>query len=775
MGQFAFGQSVPRTEDPRLLTGGGNYIHDVVLPRQAYGYVLRSPHAHAKILSINTTEAEAAPGVLAVLTGKDIKADGIGTTAVTMPRKRPDGSPMFASPHPGLVTDRVRFVGDYVAFIVAESVADAKDAAELVLVDYEPINSVTDTAQAPSGNAPAVWDECPDNISNVFAQGDEDATNAAFAKADHIIKKRFVINRITASPMEVRGVVGNYDHRQGRYEVYNDIQAPHALRQNLAENIFKVPETDVRVVTGDVGGAFGMKGPVYPEIRLCAWASKRIGRPVKWHCERSESFQSDEACRDNVSEAELALSSDGTFLGLRVKTIASLGAYLSHDRGLIPTFLNVGVLAGVYTTPAIHSIVTAVFSNTTPTSPYRGAGRPEAAYVLESMIDIAAMELGMDRIELRRKNTIPPEAMPFKTGLTYTYDCGEFEKNMDRTLEMIDYTGFEERRAKAKTRGKLRGLGLSNTIERAAAPIPDAVEVRFDSSGTVTILAGTKDQGQGHDTMYKQLLSHRLGIDTDDMRFVDDDTDKISLGNGTFGSRSAVIGGAALYLAADKIIEKGKKIAAHILEAAEADIEFANGSFAIAGTDRAVPIKEVAKTAFIPMKLPKDMEPGLYENGAFQLEAPNFPNGCHAVEIEIDEETGKVAIIDYCVVDDVGHVINPLTLKGQIKGGIAQGVGQALMENIAYDPDSGQLLSGSFMDYCMPRADDLSCIKIESNPVPTETNPLGVKGAGEAGTVGALPCMMSAIADALSPLGIRHVEMPATAEKIWQAIQNAKS
>lgn len=775
MGQFAFGQSVQRTEDPRLLKGGGNYIHDVVLARQTYGFVLRSPYAHAKILSIDTEEAKSAPGVLAVLTGADIQADGLGATIVTMPRQRPDGSPMFVASHPGLVTNRVRFVGDYVAFVVAETVAQAKDAAELITVDYEPLDAVTDTASAATSESPVIWDECGDNISNYLSQGDVEATNAAFAKADHIVKHRFVINRVTAAPMEVRGCVGNYDQRQDRYEVYNDIQAPHALRQILAEEIFKIPETGVRVITGDVGGAFGMKGPVYPEIRLCAWASKKVGLPVKWHCERSESFQSDEAARDNVSEAELALTSDGKFLGLRVNTIANLGAYLSADRGLIATFLNTGVLAGVYTTPAIHSTVTGVFSNTNPTAPYRGAGRPEAAYVIERMIDIAATELGMDRIELRRKNTIPPEAMPFKTGLTYTYDCGEFRKNLDRTLEMIDYAGFEARRAESRARGKLRGLGVSNTIERAAAPFPDTVELRFDPTGTVTILAGTKDQGQGHDTMYKQLLSHRLGMDTDDMRFVDDDTDKIVFGNGTFGSRSAVIGGAALYMAADKVIEKGKKIAAHILEAAESDIEFADGNFTVAGTDLSLPIKEIAKTAFVPMKMPKGVEPGLFETGSFQLEVPNFPNGCHAIEIEIDEDTGKVEIINYCVVDDVGNVINPLTLKGQIYGGIAQGVGQALMEDIAYDPDSGQLLSGSFMDYSMPRADNFSHIKIESNPVPTKTNPLGVKGAGEAGTVGALPGISSAIADALSPLGIKHVEMPATSEKIWRAIQDAKN
>lgn len=771
MGQFAIGQAVPRTEDPRLLRGNGQYVDDVNLPGQAYGYVLRSPHAHARLVSIDIAAAAAAPGVLGVYTGADL-AD-LGKTVCRLPFKRPDGSPLYQAPHPGLVTDRVRHVGDYVAFVVAETIAQAKDAAELIEVHYDPLPAVTDTARAARPGAPLLWEDCANNIATLIRLGDHEAVEKAFAGAHRVVGRRFVINRISANPMEPRGCLAHFDRREGRYILQVTTQAPHELRKLLAEEIFHLPELDFRVMAGDVGGAFGMKGPVYPEYRLCLWSSRRLGRPVKWTCERSEALHSDEHARDNVSDAQLALAEDGTMLALRVKTIANLGAYLSNDRGLIPIVMNLGTLAGVYRTPAIAVEVTGVFSNTNPTAPYRGAGRPEAAYIIESLIDQAAREMGLDRIELRRRNMIPPTAMPFKTGLTFTYDCGEFEKNMDRVLQMIDYDGFEARRAAARERGKLRGLGLSNSIERAAAPAPETVEIRFDPTGGVTILAGTKDQGQGHDLMYKQLLSAKLGLDTDLMRLIDGDTDKVVYGQGTRGSRSAVTGGSALYLAADKVIEKARRIAAHMLEAAPADISFADGVFTIAGTDRSVSLGEAAKTAFMPTALPAGMEPGLYETGTYVPAAMTFPNGCHAVEVEVDRETGKVEILEYRVVDDVGVVINPLIVKGQIRGGIAQGLGQALMEDIVFEEGSGQLLSGSFMDYAMPRADDMCDIAIETNPVPTAANPLGVKGVGEAGTVGALPAILSALADALAPLGVDHIEMPATAERLWRAMCQA--
>jgi carbon-monoxide dehydrogenase large subunit len=774
MGHFAIGQSVPRTEDPTLLTGRGRYVNDVNLARQAYAVTVRSPHAHARIHTMDTAAAKAAPGVLAVYTHDDIAGE-IGLTRVTLPFKRPDGQPIHQSPHPGLVKDRARHVGDPVAFVVAETLAQAKDAAELVEVDYRPLPSITDTAKTTSPGAPLVWDDCAENVAKVTSHGDSDAVDAAFAKADIVVGRTFPITRVSAAPMELRGCLGVYDKHDDRYTIHVDIQAPHAMRHSLAEDHFHVPEHRVRVISGNVGGAFGMKGPHAPEFRLSMWASKQLGRPVKWSCERTEAFQSDEQARDNVSEAELALDKDGNFLALRVKTLANLGAYLQSDRGLIPTIFNLGTLAGVYTTPAIHVEVKGVYSNTPSTAPYRGAGRPEAAYLIETLIDMAARKLGMDKAELRRKNTIPADAFPFKTGLVFTYDCGAFEDNMDLAMSMIDYTGFAARREEAKSRGKLRGLGISNTIERASGPVPETVEVRFDATGSVTILAGTKDQGQGHDIMYKQLLSAKLGVDTDDVRLLDGDTDQIANGTGTFGSRSAVIGGGALYAAADKIIEKGKKIAAHVLEASEGDIDFSDGNFTIAGTDRAMNIMDVAKASYQPGKVPPGVEPGLFEVATYTPELMTFPNGCHAVEVEIDEDTGVVEIVKYAVVDDVGTVINPLTLKGQIHGGVAQGVGQALMENLAFDAESGQVLAGSFLDYCMPRADNLCHIEVKSNPVPTKTNTLGAKGAGEAGTVGALPAVMNAVTDALAPLGIDYVPMPATAENVWRAMHDAKS
>jgi carbon-monoxide dehydrogenase large subunit len=776
MGQFGIGQAVQREEDPRLLRGLGEYVADVSRPRMAYGYVLRSPHAHARIRGIDTRAAQQMPGVLAVYTAADLKADGIGTLKVRMPRKRPDGAPIFTSPHPGLAREETHFAGDQVAYVVAETLAEAKDAAERVEVDYEPLPSVVLTSDAVKPGAPAVWAACPDNISNIFELGDKAAVDAAFAKAHHVTRQHFVISRIMHNAIEPRGIVAEYDQRFGRFTLNGCIGSIHGARRAFAEDIFKIPENRFRVVSGDIGGAFGSKGVTAPESTLALYAARKLGRPVKWVAERSECFLSDDHCRDNVTDAELALDKDGHFLALRVKTLANLGAYLSADSNLLPTFSNLGTLAGVYRTPAIHVSVLGVFTNTTATAPYRGAGRPEACYVIEGIIDRAARELGIDRIELRRRNLIPPSAMPFKTGLVYTYDCGEFEACMDKGLHHADVKGFEARRAEAKKRGKLRGLSVVNAIERAAAPPGgETAEIRFDATGSVTFLTGTTAQGQSHETMYKIILSDKLGIDTSDINFLQGDTDKVVWGVGTFGSRAAVIGGSAAVLAAEKIIAKGKKIAAHIFEAAEADIEFAKGTFAVAGTDKRMPIKEIARAAFTPGRIPKGMEPGLFETAVFEPTAQTFPYGTHICELEIDEDTGKIAILRYLAVDDVGTVINELTLQGQVHGGVAQGVGQAISEQIVYDPKSGQLLSGSFMDYGMPRADDLCAIEVEEHSVPTKINPLGAKGAGEAGTVGALPAVMNAALDALAPLGIRHIEMPLTPERVWRAIRDARA
>jgi carbon-monoxide dehydrogenase large subunit len=765
MGEFAIGQSVSRFEDPRLLKGGGRYVGDMVLPGMVFGQVLRSPHAHARIRAIDVERAKAAPGVLAVLTGTDWQAAGWGDLPVPGGLKRRDGS-AFRPPYPALVKDRVRFVGDYVAFVVAETYHQAQDAAELIAVEYEPLPACASTAEATGTGAPRVWDECPDNVGFVQLFGDKAATESALAKADHVVRHRFVVNRVTAATMEPRGCLGDYNATEDRYTIYTTLQRTHPFRSELAP-VLKVPESKIRVVAGDIGGSFGMKSAVYNEVALVLLASKRIGRPVKWISTRSESFLCDAQARDNVTEAELALDRQGNFLALRVKTIASIGAYL--QTGMQAFTGNIGTLAGVYRTPAIHADVSAVYTHTNPVRPYRGNGRPEAAYVIERMVDLAADALGIDPAELRRRNYIAPDAMPFRTGLTFTYDSGEFEKSMDMALELADFAGFERRREEARTRGKLRGIGFSNTIERAAAQGFEGAEIRFDKSGTATLLSGSVTQGQGHETIFKQIMCDRLGIDPQDVHYIQGDTDEVFVGEGTGGSRSATIGGSAVLVAAERITEKAKHIAAHILELDPAEINFADGVFSSPKTNRTLTIKEVAKEAMEPANLPKGIDVGLIATATYFAPVQNFPNGCHICELEIDEETGEVEVVRYSVVDDVGTVINPLLLKGQIVGGVAQGVGQVLMEDIRFNED-GQNLTASFMDYAMPRATDISAVDVKSNPVPTRTNPLGVKGAGEAGCVGAMPAVANALVDALSHLGVRHVEMPATPERLWRTI-----
>ena len=769
MGEFAIGQSVSRFEDPRLLKGGGRYVADMVLPGLVFGHVLRSPHAHARIRSIDVSRAKAAPGVLVVLTGADWKASGWGDLPVPGGLKRRDGS-VFRPPYPALVTDRVRFVGDYVAFVVAETYHQALDAAELIAVDYEPLPPCVSTAEAVSAGAPRVWDDCSDNIGFVQLFGDKAAAEAAIAKADHVIKHRFIVNRVTAATMEPRGCLGDYNATEDRYTIYTTLQRTHPFRSELAP-ILKVSESKIRVVAGDIGGSFGMKSAVYNEVALVLLASKRIGRPVKWTSTRSESFLCDAQARDNVTEAELALDKEGNFVGLRVKTIAAIGAYLQTG---MPAFTgNIGTLAGVYRTPAIHADVSAVYTHTNPVRPYRGNGRPEAAYVIERIVDLAADELGIDPAELRRRNYIASGAMPFKTGLTFTYDSGEFEKSMDMALGLADFAGFEHRRQEGRKRGKLRGIGLSNTIERAAAQGFEGAEIRFDKSGTATLLSGSVTQGQGHETIFKQIMCDRLGIDPQEVHYIQGDTDEVFVGEGTGGSRSATIGGSAVMIAAERITEKAKHIAAHILQLDADEISFADGVFSSPKSNRTLTIKEVAKEAMEPANLPKGIDVGLIATATYFAPVQNFPNGCHICELEIDEETGEVEIVRYSVVDDVGTVINPLLLKGQIVGGVAQGVGQVLMEDIRFNED-GQNLTASFMDYAMPRATDISAVDVKSNPVPTMTNPLGVKGAGEAGCVGAMPAVANALVDALSHLGVRHIEMPATPERLWRTINGGQ-
>ena len=774
MGEFGIGQPVSRFEDWRLLTGGGRFIDDLALPRQAHAVLLRAPHAHASIRRIDPGPAADTAGLVGIFTESDLAADGLGTTAPTFKRQRPDGSPMFWRAHRGLARGEVRYVGEPVALVVAETLQQAKDAAERIVVDYEPRPAAASTAAAAQPGSPAVWDECPDNISHVYAIGDKAAVAAAFAGAAHVVERRYAISRVHAQYMEPRGCIGDYDRREDRLTLYADVQYPHRVRNVLASLIFKIPEHKLRIVCGDIGGGFGTKGWQYPEHRLVLWAARRLGRPVKWVCERSEALLADEHARDCIAEAALALDGEGRFLALRVATTANLGAYLSSDRGMLATFTSLPALTGVYAIPHASAQLTAVFTNMSATAPYRGAGRPEAMYIIERIIDDAASELGLDRIDLRRRNLVATAAMPYRNALGFTYDCGDFPGNLEEALRLSDAAGFAARRAQAAARGRLRGIGIANAVERAASPGMEFAEIRFSASGAATIFMGTKHQAQGHETTFKQILGERLGLDPQEVRFVDGDTDQVGFGSGTMGSRSTVIGGTALWQAADKVIAKGRRIAAHLLEASEADVVFSESRFTIAGTDRSLALKEVVRAAFSGRSLPPGVEPGFYETGSFSPAQDTFPNGCHVCEVEIDPETGTARVERYAVVDDVGTVVNPKTLKGQIHGGIAQGLGQVLMEEVVYDPGSGQLLGASLMDYALPRADDLCAIEVATRPVPTRLNPLGAKGAGEAGTVGALPAVMNAIRDALAPLGVTALAMPATSERIWRATAAAR-
>lgn len=775
MTKFGVGQGVPRWEDPRLLRGGGRYSDDINRPGQAYGYVVRSPHAHATILSIDSGEAETTPGVLRVYTGADIADAGYGSVPCLVPREKADGSAMFTPPNLPLRQDRARYVGDYVAFVVAETHAQARDAAELVAVDYEPLPSITTTEDTLQDGAVAVWDEVPDNVCFVFEQGDGAAADAAIQGAHHVTTLDLDISRVAVAPMEPRTCIGVYDPFDERFTLYTGTQGPHLVRQAIAEPMLHVPQNRLRVVSEDMGGAFGMRSGPYCENLLCMHAAKDLDRPVKWTGDRTEHFLVDDQARDNRSTAELALDANGKFLALRVKTVANLGAYLTMF-GPHSSTNNLGTLAGTYTTPVIYTHVTGVFSNTPSTGPYRGAGRPEAAYVLERTIDTAAAELGIDPAELRRRNYIPEAAIPFQTGLVFNYDSGQFEKNMDTALEMIGYGGFAARREAATQSGKLRGIGISNVIEQAAGGFPEWAEIRFDPSGTVTVVMGTHNHGQGHETVFRQLLADKLGLEFEQIYYQQGDSDHGMAGTGTFGSRSTSVGGSSLLLAADKVIDKARRMASHQLEAAEDDLEFADGAFTVAGTDRTITLTECARLLANFMTAPPGLDVGLNEWASWRPPAPNFPNGCHVAEVEVDPETGTLEILRYVAVDDVGKVLNPLLLDGQLHGGIVQGAGQILMEDVSWDRESGQLLTGSFMDYVMPRADDLPNFETAVNEnAPTPTNPMGVKGAGEAGCVGAMPALMNAIVDALRPAGVRTLDMPATPQRIWRALQEAKT
>jgi carbon-monoxide dehydrogenase large subunit len=761
-----------RVEDARFLRGAGRFVEDIQVVGAARLYVLRSPHAAARIVRLDASAALNMPGVLLVLTGDDV--EGLGVLRCITPRHRRDGKPLTQTPWPMLAQGELRYVGDAVAAVVAESLAAAQDAAEAIEVEYKVLPCVTDVAEAVQPGAPAVWPFAPDNESVFFKLGDAQAVQAAFARAAHVARLEFRVTRVSANPMEPRNTLATHDPIEDRYTLTTGTQLPHVMRNEIAEFALGVPSNRLRVISPDVGGGFGMKESPFQEYVLCLHAAKLLGRPVRWTATRTESFLSDSHARDNLSTAELALDAEGNFLALRVETLCNLGAYLAWQ-GPVSSTNNVGGLAGVYRTPHICTQVRGIFTHTQPTAPYRGAGRPEAIYAIERIIDLAADEMGLDRVELRRRNMILPAQMPFQTGLDYRYDSGDFPKNQAMALEAADWDGFAARRAEAASRGKLLGIGIANAIESAGGPhrgpMEEAAEIRFDNGGSVTLLMGSHNHGQGHETVFRQVAAEKLGIPPERIRFLNGDTDVVTHGRGTIGSRSMMAAGGALVGAAVKIVERGKRIASHFLEASVEDIEFEDGQFRVAGTDRGIGIEALAKRSYMPGQLPMGEELGL---SALLITRPGdatFPNGCHICEVEVDPETGESTLLRYVVVDDVGTVVNPALVKGQIHGGIAQGLGQVFGENVVYR--DGQLLTASFADYPMPRASDFCGLEVLSNPVPTTTNVLGVKGAGEAGTVGALPALMGAVVDALRPLGVRHLDMPATPERVWAAIRAA--
>ena len=765
VGQFGIGQPVRRVEDPTLLTGRGRYTDDIALPGQVHGFVLRSPHAAARILSVESSEALASPGVLAVYTHGHIAR--LGLLPCEAPVDFSDGRPMVHPPRPILADGFVRHVGDPVVFIVAETLGEARDAAELVAIEYELLPAVADSETAIAAGAPAVWSQAADNLCFDWHKGDAAKTKALLDRAAKIVSLRLVNNRLVSSAMEPRAAIGSFD---GRYTLHTSSQGSHSLRA-VFRKMFGVTSKKMRVVTPQVGGGFGTKLFPYPEQALVLFASERLKRPVKWTGERSDSFLGDAHGRDNVTKVRAAVDADGRMRAIDIDTLANLGAYLSDYAPFVATEAGCGMLCGVYRFEAAHVRVRGVFTNTAPVDAYRGAGRPEAAYVVERLIEEVARAVGKSSEEIRRVNFIAPDAMPFTTALGVKYDSGEFARNMQDALGEAGAGSFAARRADAAKRGKLRGLGISTYIEARAGGSPEWATVSVAPDGKVTLLIGTQDNGQGHATAYAQLISERLGIDIADITMHQGDTDLILRGGGTGGSRSVPVGGAACAAATVKLIEKGRRLAGHYLESAVADIEYRDGWFTIVGTDRRISLAELATRAGRG-DVPAGEEGGLAATERFKPAAATYPNGCHAVEIEVDPETGQTDILRYTVVDDFGTVVNPLLLAGQVYGGAVQGIGQALSEQCVYDPESGQLLTGSFMDYGVPHARDIPSFAFRTNVVPCRTHPLGIKGAGEAGAIGAPPAVINALLDALQPAGVTHIDMPATPQKIWQALHS---
>ena len=780
MNEQVIGASVRRKEDFRFLTGAGNYTDDINRPGQRYAYILRSPHAHAEIAGIDTSKAGAAPGVNAVFTGADLQVGGLPCGWLVNSK---DGSPMVEPPHPVLAMGKVRHVGDPVAVVIAETLEQAKDAAERIEVSYNPLPAVVAADDAIKPGKPQLFDNAPHNICFDWHLGDKAAVDLAFTQAQHVTRLEIINNRLVSNPMEPRAAIGEYDRSTGDYTLYTTSQDPHVIRLLIASAVLPVPEHKFRVVAPDVGGGFGTKGSLYAEA-LVTWAAGKLGRPVKWRAERAEGFASDNQARDHLTHAELALDKDGKFLALRVATLANLGAYLSSFAPAIPTYCYGPLLAGTYTTSAIYVEVKGVFTNTVPVDAYRGAGRPEACYVVERLVDTAAREIRIDPAELRRRNFIPRDAYPYQTPVALTYDSGDYFTTLDIALKAADYAGFEQRRQEAARHGKLRGIGIAAYIE-ACAMAPSALagqlgaragfyetaEVRVHPTGSVTVFTGTHSHGQGHETTFAQLVAGQLGVPIDMVEVVHGDTDKIPFGMGTYASRSLAVGGSALVKAIDKVVSKGKKIAAHLLEVSEADIEFESGQFTVAGTDRAVPFAQIALAAYVPHNYPIDtVEPGLDETAFYDPTNFTYPAGAHIAEVEIDRDTGAVTLLNFTAADDFGRIINPLIVAGQVHGGLVQGIGQALYEHTVYDPESGQLRTGSLMDYCLPRADNLAAFNLATHATLCTHNPLGAKGCGEAGTIGAPAAIMNALANALAPLGVTDLAMPAMPERVWRAI-----
>jgi carbon-monoxide dehydrogenase large subunit len=782
MANDGIGAAVLRKEDKRFVTGRGRYTDDITLAGMTYAAFVRSPHAHARIRSINAAEALASPGVVAVLTGADLADDKIGGLICGWMVHSKDGSPMKAGAHPAMAKDVARYVGDIVAVVIAETKNQARDGAERLMVDYQELPAVVDPGQAQKAGAPQVHPEAPNNTIFQWHLGNEAETKAAFAKAASTVKLDIVNNRVVPNAVEPRAAIGVYDPAEEHFTLYNTTQNPHVARLVLSAFVGIAPENKLRVVAPDVGGGFGSKIFIYAEETVCLWASKRVGgRPVKWTADRTESFLSDAHGRDHITHAEMAFDAGHKIIGLKVKTIANFGAYMSTFSSSVPTYLYATLLSGQYDIPAIYAEVDAVYTNTTPVDAVRGAGRPEAAFVVERLMETAARQFGEDPAELRRKNFI--RSFPHQTPVIMTYDAGDYAASLDSALKLADYAGFKARKAEAAKRGKLRGVGFSSWIEAcgiapsaavgslgAGVGLWESAEVRVNPVGTIEVLTGAHSHGQGHETTFAQIVNERFGIGMGNIQIVHGDTDKVQFGMGTYGSRTAV-GMSAIFKALDKVEAKAKKIAAHLMEASESDIVIENGAFRVAGTDKQKTFTDIALAAYTAHNLPAGMEPGLKEGAFYDPTNFTFPGGTYICEVEVDPDTGKTEIIQFVAVDDFGTIINPIIVEGQIHGGLVHGLGQALLENAAYDAN-GQLLSGSFMDYAMPRADDLPSFKLGNTVTWCPSNPLGMKGCGEAGAIGSPPALINAITDAI---GNNDLSMPATPQKVWQALMKASN